>query len=51
MLSKFLRRKSPVPSTDFSRFFVLSKAVEKKKVLKEIVKKANEDQKLLYQSA
>jgi len=51
MFSKFFNRKATVPSTDFSRFFVLSKAAEKKKFLKEIVKKANEDQRLLYQSA
>lgn len=51
MFAKLFNKKAIIPSTDFSKFFVLSKAAEKKRVLKEIVKKANADQKLLYQSA
>lgn len=35
------------PSSDFSAFFVDSKARDKKKLIKEVVKKANEDQKKL----
>ncbi len=50
MFSKIFNKKAVVPSTDFSKFFVLSNASEKKKMLKEIVKKANADQKLMYQS-
>ena len=50
MFSKLFHKKPATPSTDFSKFFVLSKASEKKKVMKEIVKKANADQKLLYHS-
>jgi Xaa-Pro aminopeptidase len=50
MVFSFLKKKSFIPTTDFSRFFVLSKADEKKKMLKEIVKKANEDQMALYSS-
>jgi len=50
MFLKFLDKKATIPSTDFSKFFVMSKASEKKKILREIVKKANADQKLLYQS-
>ena len=52
MISKMFKKnlKVVVPSTDFSKFFVLAKADEKKKTLKEVVEKANEDQKRLYQS-
>ncbi len=48
---KVFKTKSTAPSTDFSKFFVLSKSGEKKKVLKEVVRKANEDQRLLFQTA
>jgi hypothetical protein len=51
MFSKIFSKKAASPSTDFSKFFVSSKASEKKKVLKEVVKKANNDQKQLYRSA
>jgi len=51
MLISIFKRKTIIPSTDFSKFFVLSKADEKKRILKEVIKKANNDQKLLYQSA
>ena len=43
--------KRTAPKTDFSKFFVLEKTESKKKLLKEVVKKANEDQKRLFQSA
>jgi len=36
--------RSSKPSSDFSAFFVESKARDKKKLIKEVVKKANEDQ-------
>lgn len=38
------------PETDFSKFFVLGNAEAKEKLLKEVVRKANEDQKRLFQS-
>jgi hypothetical protein len=44
------RKKSKAPATDFSRFFVSSKAAEKKRLIKDVVKKANDDQKQLYQA-
>jgi hypothetical protein len=47
---KLFKKKTARPSTDFSQFFVLSKSAEKKKILKEVVRKANKDQKQLYQS-
>lgn len=43
------RKKSKAPATDFSKFFVSSKAGEKKRLIKEVVKKANNDQRQLYQ--
>lgn len=43
-------KKAKMPKTDFSKFFVLEKADSKKKLLEEVVKKANEDQKRLFQS-
>ena len=45
------KKKTKIPGTDFSKFFVLEKSEPKKKLLKEVVKKANEDQKRLFQSA
>jgi hypothetical protein len=35
---------APQPSTDFSRFFVDASPREKKKYIKEVVRKANQDQ-------
>lgn len=46
-----IRKKTKTPKTDFSKFFVLEKSESKKKLLTEVVKKANEDQKRLFQSA
>jgi len=43
--------KKTTPKTDFSKFFVLGRTESKKKLLQEVVKKANEDQKRLFQSA
>ena len=51
MLANIFKKKSLLPATEFSNFFVLAKAAEKKKILREIVKKANNDQKRLYHSA
>jgi len=45
------KKETKTPTTDFSKFFVLGKAESKKKLLKEVVKKANEDQKRLFQSS
>lgn len=39
------------PSSDFSAFFVESKASEKKKLVKEVVREANNDQKKLVREA
>ena len=50
MFAKLFKKKQKSPSTDFSKFFVLAKSAEKKKILKEIVMKANQDQKVLYQA-
>ncbi|KKP92514.1 MAG: hypothetical protein UR98_C0024G0010, partial [Parcubacteria group bacterium GW2011_GWA1_36_12] len=46
-----IKKKTTTPKTDFSKFFVLEKTESKKKLLKEVVRKANEDQKRLFQSA
>ena len=45
------KKRAKAPTTDFSKFFVLGKAEAKKKLLKEVVKGANEDQKRLFGSA
>ncbi len=45
-----IKRETKNPTTDFSRFFVLGKDKSKKKLLREVVKKANEDQRHLFQS-
>lgn len=50
MFSKLFNKKTKVPTTDFSKFFVLAKAEVKKKTIKEVVKKANAEQKRLYES-
>ena len=46
-----IKKKTTTPKTDFSKFFVLEKTESKKKLLKEVVRKANEDHKRLFQSA
>lgn len=48
MLKKILRIGKKTPSTDFSKFFIETKAAQKKKVIKEAVRKANQDQKKLF---
>jgi len=40
----FLTGKSAKSSSDFSAFFIDAKAREKKKVIEEVVRKANKDQ-------
>lgn len=47
---KVFKRKSG-PSSDFSAFFVESKAKEKKELIKVVVRQANEDQRRLSQQA
>ncbi len=48
MFNKLFGSSNKSPKTDFSKFFVGSKAAEKKKVIKEVVRKANGDQKKLF---
>lgn len=43
------KKEPKTPTTDFSKFFVLEKSDSKEKLLKEVVKKANADQKRLFQ--
>jgi len=45
------KTRKTTPKTDFSKFFVVESAESKKKLLREVVRKANEDQKRLFQSA
>jgi hypothetical protein len=39
------------PSSSFSAFFIDSKAKDKKKLIEEVVRKANEDQRRLVETA
>ena len=48
MLTKLFNLGKKNPSTDFSKFFIDAKSAEKKKVIKEVVRKANEDQKRVF---
>lgn len=50
-MAQLTKNKAKTPTTDFSKFFVLEKSQSKEKLLKEVVKKANADQKRLFQSA
>jgi hypothetical protein len=47
----FLFKRAPEPTSDFSAFFVDAKAREKKRVIQDAVKKANEDQRDLMRRA
>lgn len=49
-LKSFFATKKAVPSSDFSVFFIDSKAKDKKKLIEEVVRKANEDQRRLVES-
>ena len=46
-MAQITKKKTKNPTTDFSKFFVLEKPESKEKLLKEVVKKANADQKRL----
>ena len=48
---KIFRGKERIPSTDFSKFFIHSKSSQKKRLIKEIIRKANQDQLQLYKSS
>jgi len=49
-IKSFLTSKKAAPSSDFSAFFIDSKAKDKKKLIEEVVRKANEDQRRLVES-
>ncbi|OGM93436.1 hypothetical protein A2333_01975 [Candidatus Wolfebacteria bacterium RIFOXYB2_FULL_49_7] len=42
---KQIIRKNSAPETDFSRFFYTASSGEKKKVMKQVIREANKDQK------
>lgn len=48
MIDKLFNFGKKTPSTDFSKFFVETKAEEKKKVITKAIREANQDQKKFF---